>query len=168
MVSEVTALNKFNTPRVAQLSQRSNQFNLRTIRYTEDQLASIEKDHNYASFCFTLEDKFGDNGLIGVIILQQEDTRTLFIDSWFMSCRVLKRGMEDFMLNTIVDYAQKKGFERIIGEYLPTRKNEMVAHLYDKLGFTALTSTETKKYQLDVASYNLHKCHITTQSNGKN
>ncbi|UVQ23305.1 hypothetical protein NXX60_03580 [Bacteroides thetaiotaomicron] len=67
------------------LSQRSNQFNLRTVRYAEDQIAAIEQSDKYATFSFTLEDKFGDNGLIAVIIMEKKDSETLFIDTWFMS-----------------------------------------------------------------------------------
>lgn len=167
MQSEVTGFTPFNTPRVAQLSQRSNQFNLRTIRYTERQIADIATNDAYAPFAFTLEDKFGDNGLIGVIILQKADAATLFIDTWLMSCRVLKRGMEAFMLNTIVTYAQQHGYHRLIGEYIPTPKNGMVATHYTHLGFTPLipsvatqSQLSPQQYTLDVATYQPHPCHI--------
>lgn len=153
MVSEVSGFTSFNTPRVAQLSLRSNQFNLRTVRYTEDQITAIENDPKQKGFAFTLEDKFGDNGLIAVVILQEKDTETLFIDTWFMSCRVLKRGMENFTLNTIVEYAKANGFKKIIGEYLPTAKNGMVAEHYTGLGFTKLEGTDTAQWVLDVENY---------------
>ena len=168
MVSEVSSFTPFNTPRVAQLSQRSNQFNLRTIRYTEAQVVAIEEDENMIPFSFTLADRFGDNGLIGVIILQKQDVETLFIHTWFMSCRVLKRGMEDFMLNTIVAHAQQNGYTRLTAEYLPTPKNSMVANLYERLGFTPLPQSATQQYELNVASYRPHPCYITQKQNGKN
>lgn len=153
MVSLVEAFNKFNTPRVAQLSQRSNQFNLRTVRYSEADIAHIGTDKAYASFSFTLEDKFGDNGMICAIILKQESPDIFFIDTWFMSCRVLKRGMENFVLNTIVAYAKIHGAHYLKGEYIATAKNEMVKDHYKNLGFTEqnfnwvlnLTSFEPKK-----------------------
>lgn len=135
MVSNVEAFNKFNKPRVAQLSQRSNQFNLRTVRYTDADIETLSTSHNHHTFTFTLEDKFGDNGLICVIILQQENSETAFIDTWFMSCRVLKRSMENFVLNTIAGLAKQKGFTTLKGEYIPTSKNEMVANHYGNLGF---------------------------------
>lgn len=164
MVSVVTGFNKFNTPRVAQLSQRSNQFNLRTVRYTEADITAIEVDKDkYATFSFTLEDRFGDNGLICVIILEKKDKETLFVDTWFMSCRVLKRGMENFTLNTIVDYAKANGFKRIIGEYLPSAKNKMVEEHFPGLGFTKLDGTETAQYILNVDSYEPRECYITTK-----
>ena len=91
---------------------------------------------------FTLEDKFGDNGLIAVIIMKKQDDETLFVDTWFMSCRVLKRGMENFTLNTMVKCAKKKGYKRIIGEYLPTPKNKMVENFYASLGFEKVSLDE--------------------------
>lgn len=163
MVSEVSGFTSFNTPRVAQLSQRSNQFNLRTVRYTEDQITAIENDPKQKGFAFTLEDKFGDNGLIAVVILQEKDSETLFIDTWFMSCRVLKRSMENFTLNTIVEYAKANGYKKIIGEYLPTPKNGMVAEHYAGLGFTKLEGTETAQWELDVDSYQNRECYINVK-----
>ena len=135
MLSLVEPFNKFNKPRVAQLSQRSNQFNLRTVRYTDDDIDKLMADSAAHTFSFTLEDKYGDNGLICVIILKTESAETLFIDTWFMSCRVLKRGMEHFVLNTMVNFAQENGFSMLKGEYIPTAKNDMVKSHYENLGF---------------------------------
>ena len=171
MVSEVKGFDKFNTPRVAQLSQRSNQFNLRTVRYTEDQISAIEESDKYATFSFTLEDKFGDNGLIAVIIMEKgkEDLKlpetlkpseTLFIDTWFMSCRVLKRGMENFTLNTLVEYAKANGFKQIVGEFLPTLKNGMVKEHYPNLGFSRIEGADTDQYVLVVEMYENRECYI--------
>ncbi len=153
MVSKIEPFTKFNTPRVAQLSQRSNQFNLRTVRYNEAAIAQIGLDENYASFSFNLEDKFGDNGLICAIILEKISKEIFFIDTWFMSCRVLKRGMENFVLNTIVSFAKNNGSSFLKGEYLPTPKNDMVKDHYKNLGFEEqenywflnLTTFEPKK-----------------------
>lgn len=163
MESTVEPFTKFNTPRVAQLSQRSNQFNLRTVRYTEADIKNIADDPNVVSLAFTLKDKFGDNGLIAVIILKKINEEELFIDTWFMSCRVLKRGMENFTLNKIVEIARKIGAKRIIGEYIPTLKNEMVKDHYKNLGFS---STHKKNlYSLDVYSYKERKCYIKSNGN---
>ncbi len=160
MISTVSGFTKFNTPRVAQLSQRSNQFNLRTIRYTEADIESMALDPNVIDLSFTLEDKFGDNGLIAVIIMKKQDEETLFVDTWFMSCRVLKRGMENFTLNTMVECAKAKGFKRIIGEYIPTPKNKMVEQHYPNLGFSKIES-EPNKYILDLSDYSPKECYIT-------
>lgn len=162
MVSTVSGFTKFNTPRVAQLSQRSNQFNLRTIRYTEADITSMAENPDVIDLSFTLEDKFGDNGLIAVIIMKKQDDETLFVDTWFMSCRVLKRGMENFTLNTMVECAKRKGYKRIIGEYLPTPKNKMVEQHYPNLGFAlSELASEGAKYVLDVDSYQPRECYIT-------
>ncbi len=160
MVSEVSNFNSFNTPRVAQLSQRSNQFNLRTVRYTEDQITAIENDSKQKGFAFTLEDKFGDNGLIAVVILKELESETSFIDTWFMSCRVLKRGMENFTLNTIVAWAKENGYKKIIGEYIPTPKNGMVSEHYTILGFNELKGVEPAQWELDVNAYQNRECYI--------
>lgn len=159
MASLVEPFNKFNTPRVAQLSLRSNQFNLRTVRYTEADIETISSDKKYATFSFTLEDKFGDNGLICVIILKEDDTDTLFIDTWLMSCRVLKRGMENFVLNTLVHYAKQHGFKFLKGEYIATAKNEMVKDHYRNLGFVQ----QNNYWVLDVVNYSDKKCFITAK-----
>lgn len=161
MRSDVQPLNKFNTPRVAQLSQRSNQFNLRTVRYDESDLERISSDPSYITLTFTLSDSFGDNGLICVVILKQDPESKAFIESWFMSCRVLKRGMENYVLNCIVDEAKKRGIKRIIGEYIPTKKNSMVASHYTNLGFICLNVGSGKNmFALDVESYKHRKTFI--------
>jgi FkbH-like protein len=163
MTSVVSGFNKFNTPRVAQLSQRSNQFNLRTVRYTEADIEALGQDPDVIDLSFTLEDKFGDNGLIAVIIMKKQDEETLFIDTWFMSCRVLKRGMEAFTLNTMIEAAREKGYKRIVGEYLPTPKNKMVENHYPSLGFQKLEGTPTAQYVLDVEQYQPRENYIKTK-----
>jgi FkbH-like protein len=138
MLSVTKPFDSFSIPRVAQLSQRSNQFNLRTVRYNEEDIKRIAASDKYLTLSFTLEDKFGDNGLICAVILEKQDDKTLFIDTWFMSCRVLKRGMENYTLNSIVELAKSSGYETIIAEYKPTPKNAMVADHYHRLGFTSI------------------------------
>jgi len=163
MVSVVSGFTKFNTPRVAQLSQRSNQFNLRTVRYTDADIEALANDPNVIDLSFTLEDKFGDNGLIAVIIMKPLDKETLFVDTWFMSCRVLKRGMENFTLNTMVEKAKAAGYKKIIGEYLPTPKNKMVENHYTGLGFTPLEGAATAQYVLNMDEYQNRECYIETK-----
>ncbi|MEP7142735.1 MAG: HAD-IIIC family phosphatase [Ferruginibacter sp.] len=159
MVSLAEPFNKFNTPRVAQLSQRSNQFNLRTVRYTEAEIEKIAVAGDAFSFTFTLTDKFGDNGMICVIILKIESDTTLFIDTWLMSCRVLKRGMENFVLDTIARYAEEKGYTYLKGEYIPTVKNEMVKDHYHNLGF----EKKGDYWELHLGNYEKKKCNIKIQ-----
>ena len=135
MVCTVEPFNTFNTPRVAQLIQRSNQFNLRTLRLSEQEVRELAGDPGHQTFTFTLRDKFGDHGLIAVVIVSKKE-KALFIDNWLMSCRVLKRGMEDFTLQTIVEYARANGYSQIVGEYIATAKNGIVKDMYAELGFT--------------------------------
>ncbi len=156
MSSLVEPFNKFNTPRVAQLSQRSNQFNLRTVRYTESDIEKMGSNNDYYTFSFSLEDKFGDNGLICVVILKRENSEMLFLETWFMSCRVLKRGMENFVLNTLVNFAKEKGFAFIKGEYIPTLKNEMVKDHFLNLGF----EKQNKNWVLKLEKYQQRINHI--------
>lgn len=161
MQSEVRPFNSFNIPRVSQLSQRSNQFNLRTVRYTEAEVERMSKNDDFHTFSFTLSDKFGDNGLICVIILKKKDNDTVFIDTWFMSCRVLKRGMENFTLNTIVDYARSKGFKNIMSEYIPTSKNSMVQDHYTQLGFRNVDDPMNHYFKLNVSEYKEKESYIS-------
>lgn len=135
MVSLIEPFNAFNTPRVAQLTQRSNQFNLRTIRYTEEDIKSIANNPDYVTLAYSLKDKYGDYGLISLVIMKKLPGNSLFVDTWIMSCRVLKRNMENFVLNTIVNKAIEQGFSSIIGDYIPTAKNSMVKDHYKNLGF---------------------------------
>lgn len=150
----------FHYPRIAQLTQRSNQFNLRTVRYTEAEIEALAEDQNHICLYFTLKDKFGDHGLISVVILDRQPDDVLFISEWLMSCRVLKRGMEEFIVDTIVRTAVQHGFRRIIGEYLPTQKNAMVRDLYEKMGFARI---DENRFSADASDFRYHKTYITEE-----
>lgn len=135
MTSVIEPFNSFNIPRVAQLIQRSNQFNLRTIRYSEKELVDIAASEKFMTLAFRLEDKYGDYGIVSAVILKKQNKDELFVDTWLMSCRVLKRGMEHFVLNGIVNTSVGNGYKMIFGEYVATPKNNMVKDLYPDLGF---------------------------------
>jgi FkbH-like protein len=135
MVCDVGPFNSFTLPRVAQLLQRSNQFNLRTIRHSEDDLKKMLQSDKFFTLTFTLRDKFGDHGLISAIILEDKGDATLFIDTWIMSCRVLKRNVENFVLREMAGIALDNGFASIEGAYIPTPKNGLVKDLLQSLGF---------------------------------
>lgn len=137
MVATVAPFDKFHYPRIAQLTQRSNQFNLRTVRYTEAEIESITNNDKYITLYFCLKDKYGDYGLISVVIMDKEDDGSLFISEWLMSCRVLKRGMEEFIINKIIRTAKETGFAKVVGQYIRTPKNEMVENIYERMGFAA-------------------------------
>jgi FkbH-like protein len=158
MQSSVNSFNKFNIPRVSQLTQRSNQFNVRTIRYSEDDIEKISFNKDYSTLAFTLKDKYGDYGLISAVILKKV-VGNLFIDTWVMSCRVLKRGMEQFIFNKIAELAKKQGVEIIIGEYLPTEKNIIVESLYKDLGF----ELSENLWKFNINNLNKNKFYIHEQ-----
>lgn len=160
MEAYVSPFDAFHTPRIAQLSQRSNQFNLRTIRYTEADVERLSQDAGYETLFFCLKDAFGDYGLISVVVLKKQPEGVLFIEEWFMSCRVLKRGMEEFIADTIVGKAREMGCARVVGEYLPTPKNQMVERLYERLGFTPLGEG---RYEAKVQDYRMHETFIGRQ-----
>jgi FkbH-like protein len=134
---------------VAQLTQRSNQFNLRTIRYNEADIRRMSVDDNYVCLAFHLSDKFGDYGLISVVILYKTNTHTLFIDTWLMSCRVLKRGVEQFVMNKIVETAAALQVKTITAEYIPSGKNEMVKDLLSNMQF----AKKDHQYELSISNY---------------
>ena len=160
MKSEVKAFDGFTAPRVAQLSQRSNQFNLRTVRYTEPEIASLNESSGYFTRSFTLEDRFGNHGLIAAVILKKEGNDKLFIDTWIMSCRVLKRGMENFVLNSIMKLAKDNGFSTVIGEYIPTKKNELVKDHYAGLLFSDIGAG---RWELSEKDFSPRKTFISTK-----
>jgi FkbH-like protein len=163
MASVIQPFNKFNIPRVAQLTQRSNQFNLRTIRYTESEIQAIAGSAEYCPLTFTLEDRFGNYGLISVVILKKKHDG-LFIDTWIMSCRVLKRGMERFVLNEIVATANRGGYAAIQGEYIPTAKNAMVKDHYKTLGFKNI-GDQNGLWILSTETFGAFKTFITPKLN---
>ena len=135
MKSKVELLNSFNIPRVSQLSQRSNQFNLRTIRYSVDDLVKIMNSDDSYGLVFDLKDKFGDYGIISFLILKKTSANEVFIENWAMSCRVIERGMENFIVNYLQEFCKLKNVEVIISEYIETSKNSLVKDLYTKSGF---------------------------------
>ena len=121
--------------RIAQLSNKSNQFNLTTRRYTRAEIEEIADSEDYIDLYGKLEDKFGDNGVVSVVIGHKEGD-ILDMDLWIMSCRVLKRDMEYAMMDELVHKAAEAGIRTIRGHYYPTAKNKMVKDFYALMGFT--------------------------------
>jgi len=157
MKAVAAPFDEFHTPRIAQLTQRSNQFNLRTVRYTESEIEKVSNDSGKITIYFTLQDKFADHGLISVVIMERRDNKTVFIDTWLMSCRVLKRGMEEFIVNKIIKTAKLNNMETVIGEYIKTPKNAMVSDVYEKLGFSRKNENT---FTADVNSFTYNKTYI--------
>ena len=137
-------------PRIAELSMRSNQFNLRTVRYTQADIRQIREDPGCLTLQLELRDRFGDHGLVGVVVGRETGPGELFVESWFMSCRVLKRGMEEFTVNKLMEAARGRGFKRVVGEYIPTPKNAMVRDIYKSMGFSPIGEN---RYAMEVNRY---------------
>jgi FkbH-like protein len=125
--------------RTVQLIGKSNQFNLTTRRYSEGDIQAMLADSAWETRVIKLADKFGDNGLISVLLSRAEGD-TLLIDTWLMSCRVLKRGVEQMALNHLAELALSRGLKSLTGEYIPTAKNVLVLNHYADLGFTQVSA----------------------------
>ncbi len=123
-------------PRVAQLTQKTNQFNLTARRYTESELAAMCADPGCLVYWLKLEDRFGPNGIVGVLILRRQGAERWHIDTFLLSCRVIGRTVEEALLGFAVCDLRELGATCITGEYIPTAKNGMAAKLFEKLGFT--------------------------------
>ena len=134
MRAEVTQFNETDLSRIVELFQRSNQFNLTTIRYQEEEIKSLMKSRDIYTWSFSLEDKFGHHGLVSLVIARHIGKR-IIIESWVMSCRVLNRTLESFIFNVIRDAALTSGVDQIEGRYIPSNKNQIVGDLYPRLGF---------------------------------
>lgn len=128
--------------RISQLTNKSNQFNLTTRRYSRAEIEEAASDPLRITLYGKLEDKFGDNGVVSVVI-GKRIADELHIDLWLMSCRVLKRDMEFAMMDELVDQCQRAGIVRIVGYYYPTAKNGMVKDFYSLQGFTKIAEDET-------------------------
>ncbi|MBF0361114.1 MAG: HAD-IIIC family phosphatase [Oligoflexia bacterium] len=131
----ISPINHGNLERVVQLINKTNQFNLRTKRYTETDVMKMLSSSNYQTYTAILQDKFSDHGLISIIILKIEK-EIAFIDTFLMSCRVLKRGVEIALMKQVIDFCEGRGVSTIVGEYIPTEKNQMVKNLYEELMFS--------------------------------
>ena len=148
-------------PRITQLTNKSNQFNLTTKRYTQAEMENVAASDKHIRLCGRLTDKFGDNGIVSVVIGEKRGTE-LHIDLWLMSCRVLKRGMEYAMINRLVEEAKKAGIAEIFGYYYPTKKNAMVSKLYEDFGFSQVSSDSDGNtvWKLDVNGWEPKKIYI--------
>ena len=133
-----------DVPRLSQLINKSNQFNLTMRRRSEAEVIAVMNDKKFIGYSVRLKDRFGDHGLISIVIGEKAGD-AMKVDTWLMSCRVLKRGVEEETLNELVRLAKWKNCTRLEGTYLPTPKNEMVRDFYGKMGFTLTAESETKR-----------------------
>lgn len=136
MVCDIAPFDAVGRARIAQLINKSNQFNLTTRRYTEADVARFEADDGVFDLQVRLADTFGDNGMISVVMFRTGPEEWV-CDTWLMSCRVLKRRVEEAVLAAVAEAARAAGAKRLVGEYIPSPKNKMVAGHFETLGFAA-------------------------------
>ncbi len=153
MEAEIRPFEKMYMPRIAQLTNKSNQFNLTTKRYTQEDIERDAADENNITLYGRLKDKFGDNGIVSLAIgnIRGEE---LHIVLWLMSCRVLKRDMEFAMMDSLVKKAWERGIKTLIGYYYPTAKNKMVKDFYLLQGFDKIKEDENGNitFKLDISA----------------
>ena len=162
MVAEIDRFKPVYLERISQLTNKTNQFNLTTRRYTLAEMEEIASDPMFVGLYGRLADRFGDNGLIS-IVLGRSGGDALHLDLWLMSCRVLKRDMEVAMLDAVAEHARAMGVSRLVGYYLPTKKNGMVADHYEGLGFELVerdAKSGASTWQMDVTRYKPRNRHI--------
>ena len=134
MSCKIETFREENMERITQLTNKTNQFNFTTIRYTETQLREFFQSENYISFSSRLVDKYGDNGIVSVLIGEIHQG-IVTINLWVMSCRVFKRDLELAMFDYLVKICKERNIKKIIGVYIPSKKNMMLKDFYSKLGF---------------------------------
>ena len=167
MTAMIDKFDEVSLARIVQLTNKSNQFNLTTRRYTQSEMESVFRDDRYIKIYGRLCDKFGDNGIVSVVIGEIKETE-LHIDLWLMSCRVLKREMEYAMLDKLVEICIKKGIRQIIGYYYKTAKNNMVKNLFTDFGFSRISEDENENssFVLDISRYENRNKTIKVYNNG--
>jgi FkbH-like protein len=156
MVLTVSPFDHKGRQRIAQLINKSNQFNLTTRRYTEAEVAAMESDPSLLTLQVRLEDRFGDFGMIGVIVCRPDSVAGVWdIDTWLMSCRVLGRRVEEGMLEKVVTELGRRGAARLKARYIPTAKNGMVKDHYGKLGFSLISEDGegARSFEFPIVSY---------------
>ena len=125
----------FTIPRISQLTLKTNQFNLTTKRYQQEEISSFSSDKDRIVECVQVSDKFGDNGITGVYIIEKKDSKEWIIDTFLLSCRIMGRKVEEAMLYQIIEKAKNLGIKKIKGKFIPTKKNKPAENFYSDCGF---------------------------------
>jgi FkbH-like protein len=153
IVAEINYINEFSLSRVVSLLNRTNQFNLTTKRYTETEVKQMsDKRNKFLIYTLRVQDKFGDEGIVGVAIVRKDSMESWFIDSFLMSCRVIGRKIESTFLYKVIKDAQQGKVRNIEAEYIPTKKNVLVKDFYQQHGFELIEEKDDKstRWKLDV------------------
>jgi len=157
---EIKAADTFSIPRIAQLTQKTNQFNMTTRRYTEADIIQFGGSKNSHVYSISSTDRFGDNGIVGVVIFHLEDERCT-IDTFLLSCRVIGRTIEQSIVAFVAEYAKENGAKTLIGEFFPTAKNKPAAGVYEKMSFVKIDEntfvTDLTKQAIEYSPFVVHK-----------
>ena len=147
----IEAANEFNIPRIAQMTQKTNQFNLTTKRYTDADVKRFLAD-GWKIWCIGVADRFGDNGITGCIMVNGDT-----IDTFLLSCRILGKGIEGAFLTSVLKRLSQDGVKKLQADYHPTAKNHMVADFYEKQGFSLAEEgvDGCKRYEIDLSDRDL-------------
>ncbi|HVZ62329.1 MAG TPA: HAD-IIIC family phosphatase [Candidatus Nitrosotalea sp.] len=135
MKLKIKKADQFTIPRISQLTLKTNQFNLTTKRYQEEEIKKFVQDENTLVRCVEVEDKFGDNGIAGVFIIKKENPKEWGIDTFLLSCRVMGREVEKGILSHIINMAKENGVEKIKAQFIPTKKNKPIETFLPNCGF---------------------------------
>lgn len=151
MEIDIIPTNEHNLPRIVQMTQKTNQFNLTTRRYTEADVRQ-RVNQGWHIYCINVKDRFGDNGITGTIFLEPLADDAMAIDTFLLSCRILGKGIEDAFIRTVLNQLRHEGIDRVTADYLPTAKNQQTADFYDRQGMTCTHVDEdgTKHYELSL------------------
>lgn len=164
---EIFINEELHIARQAQMTQKTNQFNLSTLRYTEGEINSFRKSSDYDLISIIVKDKFGDNGITGLAILNYQD-KSAHIDTLLMSCRIIGRNIEFKLIDYLVNYLKNRKINTILSKYVKTRKNEQVSRFYDKCGFTLIKQSDSEKYySLNINEYKNSEINYINIINGK-
>ena len=165
---EIGRFTPLQIPRIAQLIQRSNQFNLTTHRYNQGECERMmSDDENWIPLYAKLRDRFGDHGLISIVIAQPRPPDcALVITDWLMSCRVVTRGVEECLMNHVFNEAKRRGLITVMGTYIPTAKNGTVKDFFGRFGFRKIKEEEngTSSWELPVSEYEPRRVFLTNES----
>ncbi len=151
MEMDIMPADEHNLPRIAQMTQKTNQFNLTTRRYSEAEVQQ-RLDEGWRIYCMTVRDRFGDNGITATVFLEPLDDLTVSVDTLLLSCRILGRGIEDAFFKTVLNLLRLDGYRKVVAQYLPTVKNVQTADFYDRMGLTCVLTADdgSKVYEMEL------------------
>jgi FkbH-like protein len=155
--AKISAFSEANAARIAELSLRSNQFNLTTVRYRESDVKKFINDSDYLTYSLELDDKYGSYGIVSMVTMKLDIMKEAKVENWIISCRAIQRGIEDLLLNEIIKDSLFKGIEKLSGFYVPTDKNGIMKNFLLNRGFS---KKEDDQWELQVANYKKKKTFI--------